>query len=81
MVKSRLIHLLLSLTLVFTLVGGFLAAQTAVFAQDCYTHSVLQHLHRLLNLHLHSTANILSLLTIPASRIHFGVDIKYAGTR
>ncbi len=67
MAKSRLVHLILSLVLVFTMVGGFLAAQTAVLAADAPPTLTLDSKY--------------PVLTNDSGQPYtFGVDIKYAGT-
>jgi uncharacterized membrane protein len=74
MAKSRLIHLLSSLALVFTMVGGFMAAQTAVIAQVA-TPTPTPTPQPTLTLDCKYPV----LTNDSGQPYSFGVDIKYAG--
>jgi uncharacterized membrane protein len=75
MVKSRLLYTILSLVMVLVLAGGFIASQTAVFAQDASptpTPVAAQ------SLTLESKYPVLT--NDSGQSYAFSVDIKYAGT-
>jgi uncharacterized membrane protein len=74
MVKSRRFHLLFSLILVVTLIGGFLLAQTAVFAADTTPTSTPTAQPTLV---LDSTYPVIS--ADSGQSFTFSVNIKYAG--
>ncbi len=76
MAKSRLIHLLLSLTLVFTIMGGFALTNTAAFAQTP-TPTPTPTSTPQPTLTLDSKYPVLT--NDSGQSFTFGVDIKYAG--